>query len=178
MEITPADVSMSEIRDFVQRTFRPVAEQKSLSFNVDVDARCANPDRHRRTAASAGAQEPAVELVQVHRARRRHAVDSPRRDGAPLRQSHARSRRGRRDRVRGEGHRHRHSEGQTKADLRGVPAGRRHDEPQVRRHGAGSVDQPRDRAPPRRRDSRREHAGPGSTFTLYRAGRSCGTREA
>ena len=58
-------------------------------------------------------------------------------------------------------------EGQAAADLRGVPAGRRHDEPQVRRHGPRPLDQPRDRAAARRRDPRRERRGKGSTFTLF-----------
>jgi len=37
MEVSATDVSMAEIRDFVQRTFKPVADQKSLEFNVDID---------------------------------------------------------------------------------------------------------------------------------------------
>ena len=45
---------------------------------------------------------------------------------------------------------------QAAADLRGVPAGGRHHQPQVRRHRPGPVDQPRDRAPAGRRDPRRE----------------------
>jgi len=36
MEVNFADVPISEIRDFVERTFRPVAEQKSLPFQVDI----------------------------------------------------------------------------------------------------------------------------------------------
>ena len=48
------------------------------------------------------------------------------------------------------------AEGQAAPDFRGVPAGRRHDEPQIRRYGARAVDQPRDRAAARRRDPRRE----------------------
>jgi HAMP domain-containing protein/CheY-like chemotaxis protein/signal transduction histidine kinase len=36
MEVNPTDVTMRDITDFVDRTFRPVAEQKSLSFTVDV----------------------------------------------------------------------------------------------------------------------------------------------
>ena len=39
-----------------------------------------------------------------------------------------------------------------RVDLRGVPAGRRHHQPQVRRHRAGPVHQPGDRPPARRRD--------------------------
>jgi CheY-like chemotaxis protein/HAMP domain-containing protein/GAF domain-containing protein len=36
MEVTPGDVSMTEVRDFVERTFKPVAEQKHLNFVVNV----------------------------------------------------------------------------------------------------------------------------------------------
>ena len=59
-------------------------------------------------------------------------------------------------------------EDKLRAHLRGVPAGRRHDVAQVRRHRPRPLDQPRDRAPARRRDPRRSRApGKGSTFTLY-----------
>ena len=55
-------------------------------------------------------------------------------------------------------------------DLRGVPAGRRHHQPQVRRHRPGPVDQPGDRPPARRRDPRASsELGEGSTFTLLPA---------
>jgi CheY-like chemotaxis protein len=37
MDINPADILMADIRDFVRRSFQPVAEQKGLKFNVDVD---------------------------------------------------------------------------------------------------------------------------------------------
>ena len=46
--------------------------------------------------------------------------------------------------------------------LRGVPAGRRHHQPQVRRHRPRPVDQPGDRPAARRRDPRDERAGPGA----------------
>ena len=36
MEVNLADVSMTEIRDFVERTFRPVAEQKRVDFRVEI----------------------------------------------------------------------------------------------------------------------------------------------
>ena len=53
------------------------------------------------------------------------------------------------------------------AHLRGVRAGRRHHRPAVRRHRPGPVDQPRAGRPARRRDHPRQHAGEGSTFTVY-----------
>ena len=56
---------------------------------------------------------------------------------------------------------------QTGADLRGVPAGRRDDQPEI--WGLDSaLDLARDRAPPGRRDPGREASlGEGSVFTLY-----------
>jgi len=36
MEINAGDVAMNEVKDFVERTFKPVAEQKSLNFTVDI----------------------------------------------------------------------------------------------------------------------------------------------
>ncbi|HEY6828638.1 MAG TPA: HAMP domain-containing protein [Gemmatimonadaceae bacterium] len=36
MEVNFADVPLTEVRDFVERTFRPVAEQKSLPFQVEI----------------------------------------------------------------------------------------------------------------------------------------------
>jgi CheY-like chemotaxis protein/two-component sensor histidine kinase len=36
MEVNPVDVTMNDLRDFVERTFKPVAEQKGLSFRVEV----------------------------------------------------------------------------------------------------------------------------------------------
>jgi HAMP domain-containing protein/CheY-like chemotaxis protein/signal transduction histidine kinase len=36
MEVDPTDVPMADIRDFVQRTFGPVAEQKNLKFDVTI----------------------------------------------------------------------------------------------------------------------------------------------
>ena len=59
-------------------------------------------------------------------------------------------------RVHGDRHRHRHPAGQAAADLRGLPAGRRDDQPPLRRHGPRALDQPRDRAAARRRDPRRQ----------------------
>jgi CheY-like chemotaxis protein len=36
MEVNPTDVTVRDVTDFVERTFRPVAEQKSLQFTLDV----------------------------------------------------------------------------------------------------------------------------------------------
>jgi HAMP domain-containing protein/CheY-like chemotaxis protein/signal transduction histidine kinase len=36
MEVAPTDVPMTAVRDFVERTFRPIAEDKGLAFSVDI----------------------------------------------------------------------------------------------------------------------------------------------
>src|SRR5215208_6278739 len=43
MEVNPMDVPVREITDFVDRTFRPVAEQKSLNFNIEVAPETPSP---------------------------------------------------------------------------------------------------------------------------------------
>ncbi len=36
MEVNPADMPLAEVRDYVERAFRPVAEQKGLAFTVEI----------------------------------------------------------------------------------------------------------------------------------------------
>ena len=121
--------------------------------------RAARDGRHRRAAAAAGDQEPALERVQVHRDGLRDADDR-----AGARASTRFGERtlpdcGRRRHVPGRRHRDRDPRRQAEADLRGVPAGRRDDVAPLRRHGARAVDLTRDRPPARRRDPRRVGAG-------------------
>ena len=114
-------------------------------------------DGHRRQAAAAGAEEPALQRREVHLAGRRAAdrVGQHRRLGAEP--SGPRPHR-RRRLVRGLRHRHRHPGREAADHLRGVPAGRRQHQPQVRRHRAGAGDQPRAGVAARRRDPAEEHA--------------------
>ena len=63
--------------------------------------------------------------------------------------------------VRGVRHRHRHSAGETEDHLRGVPAGRRQHQPQVRRHRPRPGHQPRAGQPAGRRDPAAQHARRG-----------------
>ena len=56
--------------------------------------------------------------------------------------------------LRGDRYRHRHPAREAEAHLRGVPAGGRGHQPQVRRHGPRARHQPRARGPARRRDRR------------------------
>ena len=50
------------------RPFRHEAESRGLSFNIQVDPYVAS-NHHRQQALAAGVEEPAVQCVQVHRAR-------------------------------------------------------------------------------------------------------------
>ena len=43
MEVNATDVTVRDVIDFVERTFRPVAEQKNLSFSVDVSPDAPSP---------------------------------------------------------------------------------------------------------------------------------------
>ena len=97
---------------------------------------------HRLEAAAAGPEEPAVECVQVHRRGRREAGRRRRRRRLERRPPDPEPRAGR-DRLRGDRHRHRHPAGEAEAHLRGVPAGGRRHQPQVRRHRPRSGHQPR-----------------------------------
>ncbi len=111
----------------------------------------------RREAAAAGAQEPAVERLQVHVAGRHPAARDARGVGLVVVTSGAEPGR-RRGGVRGVGHRHRHPTGKAANHLRSVPAGRCQHQPQVRRHRAGSGDQPRVVGTSGRRDSTAQHS--------------------
>ena len=43
MEVNPTDVTVRDVTDFVERTFRPVAEQKNLTFTLDVASDAPSP---------------------------------------------------------------------------------------------------------------------------------------
>ena len=74
MELDLAAVALSDVCQDAERAFRHIAEQKGLSFGVEIDPALAVVDRVRRAAARPGAEEPAVERVQVHPRGRGDAV--------------------------------------------------------------------------------------------------------
>ena len=84
--------------------------------------------------------------------------------GSRQRGSQPRRRCGRLQRHR---HRHRHLQRQAADHLRGLPAGRRQHQPQVRRHRSGPGHQPRAVAAAGRRNRLVSSPGRGSSFTLY-----------
>ena len=138
---------------------RPVAEQKGLEFRRRArPALAGQTRRHRRAAAAAGAAQPALQRLQVHRRRARWRCASTRR---PTERLHRRRRRAAAERLAaftvldtGIGI----AAGQAGADLRGLPAGRRHHQPALRRHGPRPLHLARDRAAARRRAARGERA--------------------
>ena len=153
MELDLGAVALADICEDVERSFRPVAEEKGLTFAIELD-----------DALPASIVTDEQRLQQVLRNLLSNAFKfTP--AGTVALQRPARRRRA--DLVRGRRHRRRHRARQARVDLRGLPAGRRHDVAQVRRHRPGPVDQPRDLPPARRRDPRRHRSvGEGSSFTL------------
>ena len=65
----------------VARPFRHEAERRHLSFNVELDTHLEPQHRHRLQAPPAGAEEPALQRLQVHRERRRPVAHRRRRRG-------------------------------------------------------------------------------------------------
>ena len=131
--------------------------RRASASRVELDARRAGDDRDRRGPAAAGAQEPALQRLQVHRARRRdRAVDRPRAAGAGNARSPSRA-------VFAS--RHDTGIGITselqQRIFEAVRPSRRLDRPPVRRHRAGPVDQPRAGAAAGRRDHAHERARRG-----------------
>ncbi len=60
------EVRLADLHSYVERTFRHVAESKGVDFVIEMRHGAAQGDLHRREAAPAGHQEPALQRVQVH----------------------------------------------------------------------------------------------------------------
>ena len=151
MDVDAVPVSLADVQSYVERTFREVAGSKGLTFSVDLDPHAAAVDHHRPEARAAGAEEPDLERDQVHRAGFGDLTIEKATGGwSPGHKSLDRATDVVAFRVEdtGIGIPRRQAPGH----LRSVPAGRRHDQPQVRRHRPRPVDQPRNRQAARRRD--------------------------
>ena len=130
MDLLLDELPLADICAYVRSTFEPVAADKGLTLDVVLDERLPSVIVTDQQRLAADPAQPALERVQVHRPGRCHAAHR----AAPATDA---------DHLRGDRHRHRHRRGQAGGDLRGLPAGRRHDQPHLRRHRPRSVDQPR-----------------------------------
>ena len=150
MDVAPERVSLRRLLDYVEATFHPLTTQKGLQFRVRTaggvpgelltdDSRLRQVLRNLLSNAVKFTETGSVELSIEPPPRRTPAGRTTQRPVA---------------RVPRPRHRHRHPRAAAGNDLRRVPAGRRHHQPQVRRHRPGPVDQPRDRPTARRRDHR------------------------
>ena len=151
MDVDVKPVPFVELQDYVERTFRQLAVDKGLGFDVhlgDALPRAIDTDPKRLQQVLKNLLSNALKFTEQGKVDLTIAVatDGWSPDHATLNRAQAR------DRVPRHRHRDRHSGRQAPDHLRSVPAGRRHDQPQVRRHGPRALDQPRDRAPAWRRD--------------------------
>ena len=159
--VDASDLRLDDLQGYVERTFRHVAESKNLGV----------PDAIRSAACRGRIYTDAKRLQQIiknllsnafkftHQGQVTLTVEPVTSGWSPDNDELNRADRG--DLLRGVGHGHRHPARQAADHLRGVPAGGREHEPQVRRHRSGSGDQPRTVAAAGRRDSARIDTRPG-----------------
>ena len=71
VSVEAEEVFFASLLDMVARPFRHEAENRQLTFEVQADPQSRPQPGHRLQAPAAGAQEPALQRLQIHRARRR-----------------------------------------------------------------------------------------------------------
>ena len=147
IDIAPETVDLPRLLDWAKSMFEPVAQEKRVEF----EARLAegapatvatDPQRLRQILKNLLAN--AFKFTETGRVTLSIAAAED--DARPL---------------RGARHRHRDRAVSAPGDLRGVPAGRWHHPPALRRHRARVVDLARAGAPPRRRHRSRKRARRG-----------------
>ncbi len=145
------ELRLEDMNHYVERTFRHVAEQKGVGFDIRVGA-----DLPRSMFTDAKRLQQIVKNLLSNAFKFTHQGQvtltrggGP--DGLGHRQRGAEQGADRAG-VFGVGHRHRHRAGQAADHLRGVPAGGRQHQPQVWRHRPGPGHQPRAVAAPGRRN--------------------------
>ena len=159
MQVEPRDISSRECASSSSAASGPSPSRRASSSRWR--SRRARPDRIYTDPQRLQQvlKNLLVERLQVHRARHGEpagsggATEGTRFDDEALLRGRAVAR------VRGHRHRHRHRQRQAEAHLRGLPAGRRHHQPQIRRNGPRPLDQPRNRAAAGRRDPGRQQPG-------------------
>ena len=174
MSVDAEEILLSNLQETVTRPFRHEAESRGLSFDVQVDPtlRSITTDSKRLQQVLKNLLSNAFKFTEHGGVQLSIAAVTggwsagpsdprPRADGGG---------------VRGQRHRHRHPAGEAAHHLRGVPAGRCVDQPQIWRHRAWPRDQPRTVEPARRRDPaaqqarRGQHVHAVSAARLYRSG--------
>ena len=155
------EVSLSSLLDSIARPFRHEAENRQLVVRRPGRSASRPQHHHRLQAPAAGAQEPAVERLQVHHSKAACSSTYPRSSAAGARNTRFSARCHRSYAFEVIGHRHRHSAGKAEDHLRGLPAGRRQHQPEIRRHRSRSRHQPRTVELAGRRNSAAQHAGAG-----------------
>ena len=151
------DVFFTNLLDMVSRTFGHEAESRRLTFDLEVDPRLGRSmvtDSKRLQQVLKNLLSNAFKFTGTGRRSTAYLVRQRRMGPGPPGAQPGRQCRG----VRGVRHRHRHPRREAANHLRGVSAGRRQHEQEIRRHGSRSRHQPRARQPARRRDSAAEHA--------------------
>ena len=148
MDVHPASVAVSGIVEYVEATFRPLTAEKDLRFSVwvaeDVPPTLVS-DQHRLQQVLRNLLSNAVKFTsfgEVNLVIRRSTEKNFTTPALTVADGVLAFE------VTDTGHRH--PAGAAADHLRGVPAGGRHHQPQVRRDRPGVVDQPGDRAAHRR----------------------------
>ena len=156
------EIAFTNLLDMVARPFRHEAETRQLSFDVNLDpnlGRSITTDSKRLQQVLKNLLSNAFKFtaqggvrLNISAVQSGWSAEHPVLNQAPAVVG-----------VRSLRHRHRHPLGEAEDHFRGVPAGRRQHQPQIRRHRAGARDQPRAVEPPRRRNpsaqlaERRQH---------------------
>ena len=174
MSVDAEEILLPNLQETVTRPFRHEAESRGLSFNVQVDPalRSITTDSKRLQQVLKNLLSNAFKFTEhggvqlsITAVTGGWTAGHPILDHAPTVVAFEVSR-----------HRHRHPAREAAHHLRGVPAGRRIDQPQIRRHRSWPGDQPRAVEPARRRDPvaqqarRGQHVHAVSAARLYRSG--------
>ena len=67
VSVDAEEIFFTNVVETVARPFRHEAENRKLSFDVEISTRSRAQHRHRFEAAAAGPEEPALERLQIHR---------------------------------------------------------------------------------------------------------------
>ena len=90
VSVEAEEVFFGSLIEMVARPFRHEAENRKLAFEVETDPHLDAQPGHRFQAPAAGAQEPALQRLQIHRAGRRSPLRLAGQPAAGRRPSHPR----------------------------------------------------------------------------------------